>query len=102
MARPYEAQGSGVCPGDLFHTFALAIRWISARGGKLNQKGNTSHDSTGSCIDDGPLPSDHRRRFMLYWAALASDALRTRKWAMSMHFGRFVKKRSELSNFQSS
>ena len=51
--------------------------WVSARG--LNQKGNTSDDSTGGRIDDGPLRADHRRRFMLCWAALASDVLITRR-----------------------
>jgi hypothetical protein len=49
-------------------------------------------DSTRGRIDDGPLRADHRRLFMLYWAARASDvlitplvlnessALRARKW----------------------
>src|SRR4029453_8376758 len=32
-------------------------------------------DSTLGRIDDGPLRADHRRLFMLYWAARASDVL---------------------------
>jgi hypothetical protein len=32
-------------------------------------------DSTRGRIDDGPLHADHRRLFMLCWAARASDVL---------------------------
>src|SRR5205809_5657091 len=35
-------------------------------------------DSTRGRVDDGPLRADHRRLFMLFWAARASDVLITR------------------------
>ena len=53
-------------------------------------------DSTRGRIDDGPLRADHRRLFMLYWAARASDVLitplvlnessafRARKWLRAL------------------
>ena len=62
-------------PGDLLGQCARV---------KITPERKTSDDFTRGRIDDGPLPSNHRRRFMLYWAALASDALRARKWAMSI------------------
>ena len=34
-------------------------------------------DSTRGRVDDGPLRADHRRLFMLCWAARASDVLIT-------------------------
>ena len=34
-------------------------------------------DSTRGHVDDGPLRADHRRLFMLCWAARASDVLIT-------------------------
>jgi hypothetical protein len=57
LARPYEAKGSGVGQVISFH---------------IKPERNTSHDSIGGRIDDGPLRADHHRRFLLYWAALAS------------------------------
>jgi hypothetical protein len=82
LARLCEAQGSGVC--QVVSSVAQSPL-PSARESKLNQRGNTSHDSTGGSIDDGALRADHRRRFMLYWAALASDVLITRRLLMIEH-----------------
>ena len=39
-------------------------------------------DSTRGRVDDGPLRADHRRLFMLCWAARASDVLIPRSYLM--------------------
>ena len=38
-------------------------------------------DSTRGPIDDGPLRADHRRLFMLYWAARISNVLITPRYS---------------------
>ena len=47
-------------------------RYQSHQGGKY-----ATPDSTRCHVDDGPLRADHRRLFILCWAAWASDVLIT-------------------------
>jgi hypothetical protein len=55
-------------------------RYQSHQGGKY-----AIPDSTRGRIDDGPLRADHRRLFMLCWAARASDVLiRPARYLMAM------------------
>src|SRR6266436_4412947 len=71
-SRRKEREGEKVKDRESDYSIRRLSRYQSHQGDKY-----ATPDSTRGRIDDGPLRADHRRLFMLYWAAWASDVLIT-------------------------